>query len=156
MMVQLCIFLLVLGVIAILVEVYLPGTEVFGIVGVISLLASAVLAIMFVTYGWFIVIGQALILAGFIYYLFRLSRKKQLEGKFILNENLTAPVFEDLRGYVGKEGRTVTLLGPHGEVDFNGVRVQATANGTMIELGTKVRVTEAMSDKVIVRALDSN
>jgi len=155
-MVQLCIILLVLGIIALLVEVYLPGTEVFGIVGVISLVASAVLAVMFVTFGWFIVAGQALIVAGFIYYLFQLSRKKQLEGKFILNENLVAPEFDDLRDYVGKEGRTVTLLGPHGEVDFNGVRVQATSNGNIIELGTKVRVTETMSDKVIVRALEGN
>jgi membrane-bound serine protease (ClpP class) len=83
-------------------------------------------------------------------------KKKQLQGKLILSETLEVPRVENLSEYMGKEGKAATLLKPFGEVDFNGVRVQVTSNGPMIEVGTKVRVIETQSNKIIVCAVEGN
>ncbi|MCL2399220.1 MAG: hypothetical protein FWC91_05680 [Defluviitaleaceae bacterium] len=153
-MVQLCIALLVIGIIFLLLEMWLPGVEFFAIIGLIALVISAVLAVMFVPNGWLIVVGQGLIVAGFIHHMYRFMKRKQLQGKLILSETLEAPLVEDLSRFVGQEGKTVTLLKPFGEVDFNGSRVQAASNGPMIAKNTKVRVIEAHTNKIIVRAVE--
>ena len=156
-MVHLTVFLLVLAVVALLVEIFMPGTEVFGVVGIIALLVSAVLAVMFVPGGWFIVAGQAAALALFVRFFVRQIKKKQLQGKIILNETLAEdlPAYE-LGGFVGKEGVTATVLRPYGEVDFDGVRIEASSGGLMIEKGTRVRAAAIRDSRLIVRLPEGN
>jgi len=62
----------------------------------------------------------------------------------------------DLASLVGKEGKTMTLLRPYGEVDFNGVRIEVSSNGPMIERGSRVRVIETQANKVVVSLVDGN
>ena len=155
-MVHLCIALLVIGMIFLLLEMWLPGVEYFAGIGIIALAVSAVLAVMYVPNGWFIVAGQVVIVAGFGFYMFRFMKRKQLQGKLILSETLETPPVGDLSRYIGHEGKTVTFLRPSGEVDFNGIRVQASSNGPMIRNNAKVRVIEAQSDRIIVCAVDGN
>jgi len=155
-MIHLCIALLVIGIIFLLLEMWLPGVEYFAIIGIIALVVSGVLAIVYVPNGWFIVAGQVLFVSGFLWQMFRFMRRKQLQGKLILSENLDMPSFEDLSRYVGQEGKTITFLRPYGEVDFNGVNVPASSNGPMIGKGAKVKVLEAQSDRLIVCAAEGN
>jgi len=155
-MIQLCIALLVVGIIFLLLEMWLPGVEFFAAIGIIALVVSAVLAVMFVPNGWFIVAGQGIIVAGFILHMFRFMRKKQLQGKLILSETLEMPPVDDLSRFMGHEGKTVTFLKPSGEVDFNGVRVQASSNGPIIERDKKVRVIETQSNHIIVKVVEGN
>ena len=155
-MIQLCIALLVVGIIFLLLEMWLPGVEFFAAIGIIALVISAVLAVMFVPGGWFIVAGQVVIIAGFIWHMFRFMKKKQLQGKLILSETLEVPPTDDLSRFIGHEGKTVTFLKPSGEVDFNGVRVQASSNGPVIERDRKVRVIDTEPNYIIVRAVEGN
>jgi len=76
-------------------------------------------------------------------------------SNFILTEVDDAPQ-QDLSGFMGKEGRTVTLLRPSGDVDFNGLRMQVSSDGPFIEKGTKVCVIEIQATKIIVRAVEGN
>ena len=155
-MVHLCIILLVLGIIFLLMEMWLPGIEYFAIFGLIALAISAVLAILHVDNGWIIVVGQIIVVACFLTYTFRYMKRKQLQGKLILSETLDSPSALDLSGFLGKEGKAVTLLRPYGEVDFNGIRIQVSSNGPMIDKGTNVRVIETQSNKIIVSAIEGN
>lgn len=155
-MVELCIALLILGIIFLLLEMWLPGVEYFAIIGLISLAVSAVLAIMFVPLGWIIVVGQILIVAAFLHYMLRYMKKKQLQGKLILSDNDTAPKFTDLSNFMGKEGRAVTILRPSGDVDFGGISLEVSSDGPLIEQGTKVRVIKAEPNKLTVTAVDGN
>ena len=153
-MVHLCIALVILGIIFLLLEMWLPGAEFFAIIGLVALAVSAVLAVIFVPNGWLIVASQVVIVAGFFRYMYRFMKRKQLKGKLILSDTLESPPVEDLSRFVGQVGRTVTLLKPFGEVEFNGSRVQAASNGPMIEKNTKVHVIEAHTNKIIVRAVE--
>ena len=62
----------------------------------------------------------------------------------------------DVSGFLGKEGRAVTMLRPYGDVDFNGVRMQVSSDGPIIDKGAKVRVIETRANKIIVREVQGN
>ncbi|MCL2015021.1 MAG: hypothetical protein FWG68_02100 [Defluviitaleaceae bacterium] len=150
-MTTLAIILLIFGIVFLLLEMWLTGTEFFAIAGIGSLIISAVLAIMFVPNGWIIVIGQVLAIAGFLLYMYRFMNRKQLRGKLILTENLETLPTTDTGYLVGREGKTLTALRPYGEADFNGTRFEVSSTGPMIEEGVKVRVTEIVTNKIIVQ-----
>jgi membrane-bound serine protease (ClpP class) len=158
-MLELCIILLVIGILAIVLELIMPGFDSFvsGIIGILALVASAVLAVIFVPGGWFFVVINTTVLGLAVFFLLTFIKRKQFHGRIILTENLSEdlPVI-DLTGLVGKEGKTVTILRPYGEADFNGVRVEVCASASMIERGARVKVVETQANKVIVSEVDGN
>ena len=149
-MVGLTVALLIIGIVFLLLEMWLTGVEFFAIIGLICLAVSAVMAVLFVTNGWLIVAGQVVIIAFFIRYMYNFMKRKQLQGKLILSENLEAPLPEDYSKFLGQVGKTTTLLKPFGEADFSGTLLQVSSNGPMVSEGTKVRVIEAQSNKIVV------
>ena len=149
-MVELTIALLVIGIVFLLLEMWLTGVEFFAIIGLICLAVSAVMAVLFVTNGWLIVAGQVVIIAFFIRYMYNFMKRKQLQGKLILSENLEAPLPEDYSKFLGQVGKTTTLLKPFGEADFSGTLLQVSSNGPMVSEGTKVRIIEAQPSKIVV------
>ena len=155
-MIQLCIALLIIGIVFLVLEMWLPGVEVFAVTGLIALAVSAVLAVVFVQNGWFIVVGQVLIIAGLLRYMYIFMKRKQLQGNLILSDTLEEPALEDISQLVGKEGKTLTSLRPYGEADFDGLRVEVTSNGPMIKENTKVKVIETEARKIIVCAVEVN
>ena len=156
-MVQLCIALLILGIIFLVLEMWLPGMEFFAIAGIVALIVSAVLAILYVPNGWLIVAGQGIIITGFFIHMYRFMRRKQLQGKLIMSDNLDVPDTNDISYLMGREGRTMTTLRPYGEADFNGVRIEVSSNGPLIKQGTKVKVVETSpSKKIVVCPVEEN
>ena len=152
-MVYLAGFLFVLAIAALVAEMFSPGTEIFGIFGIIALIVSAVLTVMFVPHGWFIVAGQVVILGLFLRFFIRQIRKRQLTGRIILNETLAEDVTHDLAGFVGKAGVAATMLRPYGEVEFDGVRLEVSSGGPLIEQGERVRAVAIRESKLIVSAV---
>ena len=158
-MLQLSIILLVVGVLAILLELLMPGFDGFisGIVGILALVASAILAVLFVPWGLFLVGVNLTVLFLGCYFLYKFIRRNQVNGRIILSENLAEDLpMLDLASLIGKEGKTVTLLRPYGEVDFNGLRVEVCSNGQMIDRGAIVKVVETQANKVVVSLVDGN
>jgi len=158
-MLYLCIFLLVVGVLGIVLELIMPGYDGFigGIVGVMALVASSVLAVIFVPGGWFFVGISLTVLALATFIFFSYIRRKQMQGKVILNEALAEDLPTiDYAGLIGKVGKAVTLLRPYGEADFNGIRVEVSTDGNMIEHGAKIQVVSTQGTKVIVKEVNGN
>lgn len=156
-MLELAILLLVIGILAIVLELLMPGFDGFisGIVGILALIASGVLAL--IQGYWFFVAITVVVLATMIFMLFQFIRRKQFHGKIVLTENLGEDLPDiDLSGLVGKEGKTTTILRPYGEADIGGVRIEVCSDGAMIDRGANVKVIETKANKVIVSAVNSN
>jgi membrane-bound serine protease (ClpP class) len=85
--------------------------------------------------------------------MFSYIKKKQLHGNLIMNEALEEDLSErvNLTDLIGKEGAAATMLRPAGEVDFNGIRFEASSEGSYIEKDDRVRVVEVKNNKLIVR-----
>jgi len=154
-----CVVLLVVGVLAILLELLIPGFDGFisGIIGVLALVASAILAVLFIPGAWILVLVNLSVLAFSVGVFYTYIKRKQLHGKIILSDGLNEDLPAiDLNGLIGKEGKTVTSLRPYGEADFSGVRVEVSSNGSLVDRGAKVRVVEAQPGKVVVSVVDGN
>jgi membrane-bound ClpP family serine protease len=159
-MLQLAIILLVIGTLALLLELLIPGFDGFicGIIGIIALVLSAILAVIFHPNGW-LVVGLGIMTLGLLCGLvYNFVTKRQLQGRFMLNDNLAEDpnAVGDLSNMVGKEGTAVTLLRPYGEADFNGIRMEVASVGKLIERGTRIRVLETQGTKVVVGVVDGN
>ena len=159
-MLQLALVLLVVGILALMLELLIPGFDGFicGIIGIVALMISAVLAVIFHPMGWLVVgicFAGLLLVCGLMY---NFVTKRQLAGRVILNDTLAedSTTIGDIAGMVGKIGTAVTILRPYGEVDFNGVRLEVSSHGPMVEKGAKVRVTETQGTKIIVVPVEGN
>ena len=60
-----------------------------------------------------------------------------------------------LEALIGLEGTAATPLRPEGQVELNGSRVSASSGGEFLEKGTKIRVTGAEGNHVLVRPAES-
>jgi len=153
----LVIVLVVLGVVAIFLELLMPGWDSYiGVfVGIAAFGIAAAIAIVFLDGALFFVgaLLALLLIGGYGMYLF--IKRKQLHGGMILTEVDDAPQV-DLSGFVGKEGRVITVLRPAGDVDFNGIRREASSDGPFLEKGTRVRVVEIEGTKIVVAPIEAN
>ena len=155
----LCVTLLVIGVLAIMLELLMSGSDGFisGIIGILALVASAVVAFFTIPFAWIFIAINLSVLGVACGFFFSLMRKKQIHGKIILSENLIETLPDvDYQGLLHKEGKTATILRPYGEADFNGIRVEVSSGGAVIEVGTRVKVVDVQASKVVVEPIGKN
>jgi membrane-bound serine protease (ClpP class) len=153
MVFYLCVALILLGVICLIAEIFIPDFGVLGITGIVCLVISAVLAVLYVPMGWVMVTAEIVLLAGFFYFVYTFIKKKQLQGNLIMSEalNVEVPELTNLDDFVGKVGVAVTTLRPAGEIAFDGLRFESASEGKLVEKGTAVRVVKVLNGRLIVR-----
>jgi membrane-bound serine protease (ClpP class) len=154
-MIGLCIALLVIGLLLLVTEMFMAGFGVCGIGGIFLLTVSAILAVLYVPYGWFFVSAELAVLAAVVYGLYMYIKKRQLHGKLFMTETLNedTPPLSGGETFIGKEGVSKTTMRPVGEVDFNGSSVEAISEGHYLGKGVRVKVTDVRDSKIIVRAV---
>jgi membrane-bound serine protease (ClpP class) len=143
----------VIGIIAVIAELVLPG-GILGVIGAICLLGAVVAT--FVSYGatagtiaLAAVVALGLVtLRIWMRYFHRLPFTKQL----VLNE--TVGVDEHvpaLASLVGRTGITVTELMPSGRAEIDGEKFDVMAEGAAIRRGATIIVVETRGPSVMVR-----
>ena len=146
------ILLFVLGMGLIIVEFYVPGIGVPGIMGVIILIAcifvtgqNSVQRLMLT--GIFILICAILFLIFFV-----LLSRRQLPKSLILDESEENYIgAEDLQFLLGKIGTVLSTCRPAGNADFDGKKLDVVSRGEFIEKDTQIEVIEIEGNRVVVR-----
>ncbi len=147
---------LIVGVILISAEVYVPG-GILGTLGGISLLASLVL--VFKTYGTNAGLYYLLfliILTGIgVFLAIKLVPRSRLARSVFLrvSEDGFSSTSEDLSGLKGREGISLTYLRPAGKAEIDGKRIDVVTEGNLIQKGKRVRVIEVEGSRVVVREI---
>lgn len=153
-----------LGAVAIGIEVFLlPGFGVAGILGILLVAASVVLALVgnlptmtdFMQAG--AVLGASIIItaAVFIAWLRHLPNSSRFTGLFLKSAThasegfISAPVRADL---IGKAGKALTDLRPSGTAEVEGERVDVVTEGEFVKAGATVKVMRSEGYRLIVRA----
>jgi len=145
------------GLIAIILEIFIPG----GIVGMIG--GAAVIASIVLGFSKSQALGGVLLVTGVVLVptcviaAMNIAPKLPFSKKLFLQETLDAD-----KGYVstekglelllGKEGVVVTDLRPSGMADIEGQRTDVVANGEVIDKGVRVKVVEVEGNRVVVEA----
>lgn len=142
----------IVGVILVSIEVFLPGFEILGIIGIISLIISWVKTVIVLKYG----VGLLLIsLEIVLLYLILNVFIKYIKNKLTLKEtNLSLNFKSELESFVGKEGIAKTDLKPVGKVIFDDMQVEAISNNEYIEINTKVKCLKTLENKIYVEKLN--
>ena len=138
----------------IILEAFIPGFGVAGIFGII--LEVVALWATWRLHGVptaLIALLAVLILIGFAIFL---SYRSAMNGRLsrsplILKETEAADAAATPAQWIGQEGVTVTSLRPAGQIDINGVRLNAASSGDFVQKGTAVLVTGMEGDHLVIR-----
>jgi membrane-bound serine protease (ClpP class) len=99
------------------------------------------------------IIGLAIGLPAFGYAAVSAYRRMSLDT--VIDEEPAAPVpVAEADTLKGRTGKTVSPLRPSGTVEFDGKRVDAMTEGTMLDAGVWVRCVDVKRGQVIVRKMD--
>lgn len=149
------IVVLVVGIILIGVEFYLPGFGVPGITGIVCTVAGIYLAgrdngeRIFIGVIAIVVIAVMLVISICVFKSKKIKSPIKLEtdmqGKNLFIEE------KDMEYLLGKKGVSCTDLRPSGKGEFNGVKLDILSDGEFIKKGVKITVTEIKNNKIFVR-----
>lgn len=147
--------LFVFGIALMLVEAFMPGFGIFGVGGLVSTLASIVLAAVSVQTGMIMLLIALVLAAVFSVFAFRYFTKRGALRHIILADEETANLGyvapRDQRELAGKEGIAITALRPSGAATIDGKRVDVVSEGSYIPAGEPLVVTGVEGVRVIVR-----
>lgn len=147
--------LLLIGLALIIVEVvFVPGTTVVGVIGVIF--AGAGIIITFRQYGsetgWYILVGMSVITAVALFFAFRSDAWMRFANKSAISSKVNEGTTVGLQ--VGDEGTTLSVLRPMGTAEFNGSKFEVKTLGDYIDAGTRVTIVHLSPHEIIVKPLN--
>jgi len=146
--------LLLIGLALIVIEVvFVPGTTIVGIIGVIFAGTGIIFSYRYFgsDIGLYILLGTSALTAVALYYSFRteawsrFANKSTMKGK--VNEGITASL------KVGDEGVSLSTLKPMGTVNFASGQFEVKTLGDYVDVGTKVKIVHIEPSQIIVKPL---
>lgn len=153
------ILLILLGLVLLGLEIYLmPGVNIVGVIGVISVGVGIVYA--FVTHGLvggIIAFAGALLAGGgLLAYIWQTGAWDRFVLSDVLGrDDLAEEAERDSRSrWLGEVGTAVTPLRPTGIVDVNGERFEVATEGAFIAAGSRVKVVAMDRRRYFVRLAD--
>lgn len=145
------IILLVVGIGLIVTElIFIPGTTIFGIVGLVLTIVGVVL--VFLNHGT----GTGLVVLGITFIAaagsVAISLRTGTWDKMSLKGTHNSRVNEETKNNIwkGDTGKTVSSLRPSGKAEFNDVIVEVTTYGQYISSGKRVRVIDIQDNRILV------
>lgn len=147
--------LLFIGLTLLILEiVFVPGTTLVGIIGVIF--AGAGVLVTFKEYGsetgMYVLVGSSAIAAVALYLSFKSNAWQRFANNSVIrskvNEGLTATLA------LGDEGVTLSTLKPIGKAQFKGSQFEVKTLGDYVDVGTKVKIVHIESNQIIVKPLN--
>lgn len=139
------------GIALIFSELLLPGA-ILGILGALGVIASAVLVgYEYPQYAFYVISAQVVGVIIAIALGFKLLPHSPFTKGMILSESGAEWVSNTSNDkLIGLEGQVYSPLRPAGKVLLQGKRVDAVSDGSLIESGARVRVTEVHGNRVVV------
>lgn len=147
--------LLLIGLALIVLEViFVPGTTLVGIIGVIFAGTGVIISYRYYgsDVGLYILVGTSLVTAIALFYGFRseawskFANKSTMKGR--VNEGLTSSL------KVGDEGTSLSSLKPMGTVQFESGRFEVKTLGDYVDVDTKVTIVHIEGSQIIVKPLN--
>jgi membrane-bound ClpP family serine protease len=143
--------LLLIGLALIVIElVFIPGTTVVGLLGLIFAGAGVVIGYQHFgsDTGFYILIGTSVATLAALFYSFRsgawsrFSNKSSMDGK--VNEGITGGLS------IGDEGITVSTLRPIGKAEFHSKTFEVKTLGQYVEAGKAIRIIQIHLNDIVV------
>ena len=148
-----------LGMILIIVEVFLPGFGLPGIGGIVLVGAGVVMVGMH--FGSLTAVGTLLVIIAVLavlisWVLRQASRGGKRSDLFLQERDELHTQQEDMKALVGKAGTTTSVLRPAGIGDFDGVRLNVVTEGGFIEKGQPIEIVRVDGSRIVVKPVSGS
>lgn len=149
-----------LGMILIIVEVFLPGFGLPGIGGIVLVGAGVVMVGMH--FGSLTAVGTLLVIIAVLAVLVSwvLRQASRGGGKrsdlFLQERDDLRTQQEDMKVLVGKSGTTTSVLRPAGIGDFDGVRLNVVTEGGFIEKDMPIEIVRVDGSRIVVKPVSGS
>ncbi len=155
--------LAVVGIAAMIIELFVPAGGIIGLVGLGSIIASIVRT--FQTQGN--LVGSLFLLGAFIalptifILYFKFFPRTFMGRRLILSQNqspetgYSSHTDHHYKSLMGETGTTETALRPAGSIIVKGKRFSAVTDGEFIEQGVSVRIVHIEGNRIVVRKGES-
>ncbi|TAM58857.1 nodulation protein NfeD [bacterium] len=152
---ELVVVLAVLGIVALLAELHVfPGHGLFGILGILLLAASVVLAFGVAFVGVAIqALSLAIVATAILYVLATRIYPQNAFFRRIIFSGAQGPEYiasADFRGYLGADGVALSDLRPSGVAELKGRRLDVLTEGDYVPAGTPVHVQRVEGGRIFV------
>ncbi|ANZ33252.1 NfeD family protein [Staphylococcus carnosus] len=152
--------LFIIGIILLIIEFFIVGA-IIGIIGIVLIAISMIMLgnnILWMLIN--VVIAFILSIIEWVILVKGFNKKLSLFEKVILRDSTTSEAgytsHDDRSDLVGQIAETLTELRPAGIISLNDERIDAVSDGTFIQRGVKVKVTQVEGTRVVVRELPQN
>ena len=142
----------------IIMEAFMPGFGIAGIAGVVLEVIAIILTNTYFGLVWSLIGTFAVLLfIGIAVFLsYRSAMKGRLSKSALVlkdTENTAAASAPALSDWLDHEGTAVTALRPAGFIEIGGTRLNASTSGEFLAKGTRVKVTGAEGDHLVIRKI---
>ena len=148
--------LLLIGLALIIVElVFIPGTTVVGILGLVFAIVGIVISYSHFgsNIGFYILLGSIATTAAAIFYAFRAGAWKRFAHKSSSDSKVNEGIMTAVQ--IGDQGVTLSTLRPMGKAEFNNKTFEVKTSGNYIDRGEKVKITHIESHQIVVEPLNT-
>ncbi len=145
--------LYIIGLIAITVELFIPGAIV-GLCGAGCVITSIVFAYLYVSN----LLGHILLVLGICFIpIFFVSWYKLLTKTFSVkaSEKGFSSARDRLNDLLSEEGIALTTLRPSGIANIKGDKIDVISEGEMISKNTRIKVIDVKGNRIIVKPVKS-
>ena len=146
--------LLLLGVLLLLLEIlFVPGTTIVGVGGVVLLAIGIYLAYAYLGTQAGHISLAACVLSVFVSLVILL--KGQTWKRMALDTNITGKGVDQIEGFVsvGEKGRTVSRLNPMGKALFGDRLIEVSTSGEFIDQEKDIEVVQIQQNKIRVKSV---
>ena len=145
---------LLMGMVLIIIEVFLPGFGLPGISGIALVGVGIVIAGFH--FGAVTAVGILLVLiatlAVLISFVLRHVAKGGGSSKLFLRDAQEMTSGEDMKVLIGRSGVARSMLRPSGIGDFDGVRLNVVTEGGYVETGKPIQIVAVEGNRIVVRS----
>ena len=147
-------FLLLIGIVLILIEIlFIPGTTIFGIFGVLTIFISDYLSFQYFGNEAAIIYSATnfLIILFIIIYSLKSKTWKKLALNKVHRDKVEKNKYDKLK--VGDIGITASSLRPYGKAIFSEKYYEVKSLENFIEGNNKIKIINILQDKILVKKI---
>ncbi len=146
--------LILAGLLLIIVEiVFIPGTTVVGLLGLIFTIVGIVFSYSYFgsETGFYVLLGTSLVTAGTLYLSFRKGAWKKFSHQSTIDSKVNEGMADHLNA--GEEGISISALRPMGSAEFHGKIFEVKTNGEFVNNGIKLRIVKIQANYILVEPI---
>ena len=147
-------FLILIGLVLLIIEIlFIPGTTIFGIFGIISIISSNYL--FFQYFGpdlkIYYMIGSSILVLSIIIYSLKSKTWKKVSLEKMHTTKVSKNTYDKIK--IGDIGKSKSVLKPYGKGEFEDKIYEIKSVENYIDENKKIKIIDILQDKILVKKI---